>query len=102
VLPLPKGEGWGEGEGIVRQPIIHLIQPTLHERVMQFGGRGLAISHRGLAVSNLQIGYLADAHRLLGTYRISTQLQSTPANPTKHHGQSESKSGFAESIRSHL
>ena len=23
VLPLPKGEGWGEGEGIVRQPIVH-------------------------------------------------------------------------------
>ena len=22
-LPLPKGEGWGEGEGIVRQPTAH-------------------------------------------------------------------------------
>jgi hypothetical protein len=30
-LPLPKGEGWGEGEGSVRQPIVcthaHLAHP---------------------------------------------------------------------------
>jgi hypothetical protein len=35
VLPLPKGEGWGEGEGIVHQPTVHeaarhLHQPTVH------------------------------------------------------------------------
>jgi hypothetical protein len=76
VLPLPKGEGWGEGEGIVRQPIVHLLQ---------FGALGLAVSGRGLAVSNLQIGYLAVAHRLQGSYRISSQLQSSPANSTKNY-----------------
>jgi hypothetical protein len=49
---------------------------------MQFGGRRLVVSKRGLAVSNLQIGYLTGAHRLEGTYRISSQLQRTPAKST--------------------
>jgi hypothetical protein len=75
VLPLPKGVGWGEGEGIVRQPIVHLIQPSLHERGHAVRGRRSVVSERGLAVSNRQIGYLAGAHRLQGTYRISSQLQ---------------------------
>src|SRR5262245_57055883 len=42
-------------------------------RRMQFGG----------AESNLQIGCLRGLHRLHGTYRISTQLQSSPATPPK-------------------
>jgi len=34
-LPLPKGEGWGEGEGSLRQPSVHqsaryIHQPTVH------------------------------------------------------------------------
>jgi hypothetical protein len=35
LLPLPKGEGWGEGEGIVRLPTVHnkaraVLQPTVY------------------------------------------------------------------------
>jgi protein ImuB len=37
VPPLPKGEGWGEGEGMVRQPTVdeaarHMRQPTVHRK----------------------------------------------------------------------
>jgi hypothetical protein len=45
--------------------------------------RGLAVSTSESPVSNLQIGYLRVAHRLPGTDRNSTQLQSRPANSTK-------------------
>jgi hypothetical protein len=40
LLPLPKGEGWGEGEGIVRQPS---GSPTCHSAVHREGwGDGCA------------------------------------------------------------
>jgi len=50
---------------------------------MPFGGCGLAVSERELAVSNPQIGYLGVTHRLRVTERTSSQLQSSPTNSSK-------------------
>jgi hypothetical protein len=72
VLPLSKGEGWGEGEGIVRQP-------TVHEEAIRMCGWIWSFDPR-----LMENGYLWPAqacspppNRLSPTGAISTHLHST-------------------------